>query len=228
VGGKVVYPRTVVGGEGPGETYVHGTYDEIAPISAWDTRVVPDSRGDMQHRDIVSSWFRYIAFDVDNPKLDWRKLNPERDLPRMTLSSRLMDATNPDLSAFFKRNGKLIIYHGWADFGVDPLRTLEYFRRVEALLGTEAVKRSIQLYLVPGMFHCRGGRGTDRFDLMTPLINWVEGGTSPSGLIARRIEHGKTTRTRPLCPYPTREHYRGSGNTADYRSFDCIEPDHDR
>lgn len=224
VGGKEIFPRTVVGGEARGQTYVHGTYDEIAPISSWHTRVVPDADGNLPHRDIVDSWFKYIAFEVDDPNLDWHKLDPERDLPRTTLQSRLMDATDPDLGAYFARNGKLIVYHGWADLGVNPLRTLEYYKQVEALLGAKAVQESMQLYLVPGMFHCRGGLGTDRFDLMTPLINWVESGTVPTGLVGKRIEHGKVTRTRPLCPYPSREHYRGSGDTADHRNFDCIEP----
>ncbi|WP_163602736.1 tannase/feruloyl esterase family alpha/beta hydrolase, partial [Klebsiella pneumoniae] len=59
-----------------------------------------------------------------------------------------------------------------------------------------------RLFMVPGMFHCRGGLGTDRFDAMTALINWVEGGRAPASLNAARVEQGRVVRTRPLCPYP--------------------------
>jgi feruloyl esterase len=65
----------------------------------------------------------------------------------------------------------------------------------------------------------------DRFDLMTPLINWVEGGIVPQGLSGRRLEQGKVTRTRPLCAYPRVSRYRGSGSIDAQENFECAEPE---
>jgi tannase/feruloyl esterase len=50
-----------------------------------------------------------------------------------------MHAINPDLSAFKRRGGKLLIYHGWSDGGsggaISPLNTLNYLSSVYARMG---------------------------------------------------------------------------------------------
>jgi feruloyl esterase len=42
----------------------------------------------------------------------------------------IYNATDPDLSAFRARGGKIIIYHGWADQAIPPFATLDYYRAV--------------------------------------------------------------------------------------------------
>jgi Tannase and feruloyl esterase len=78
-----------------------------------------------------------------------------------------------------------------------------------------------RLFMVPGMFHCHGGVGTDRFDAMTALIDWVERGEPPAMLMAARVDHGRVARTRPLCPYPQVARYLGSGSTDQAANFAC-------
>ena len=223
VAGKRIYPRTPIGGEFPGRSYVEGTYQPIASQSAWEGRVVPDRQDKLGQQFILESWFRYLAFEADDTELDWRTLNPERDLARMEQSGRIFNATDPDLAPFHRSGGKMIIYHGWADFGVNPLRTVEYFEQVAAIVGDE-LKTFLQLYLMPGMHHCTGGVNIDRFDLMTPLINWVEHGVAPNDLIGQRVDEGKVTRTRPLCAYPQVSRYRGTGNIDAHENFACVDP----
>ena len=223
VGDVEIYPRTVVGGEFPGLHYAGGTYSPVAPHSPWEGRALPDSQGRLEQRLILESWFRYLAFEADDSELDWRELDPERDLARMVQSGQIFNATDPDLSTFRQRGGKMIIYHGWADFGVNPLRTVEYFQQVATVLGDE-ISEFLQLYLIPGMHHCKGGVNIDRFDLMTPLINWVEDDVVPQGLVGHRVEQGKITRTRPLCAYPEVARYRGTGNIDAHENFECVEP----
>ena len=70
------------------------------------------------------------------------------------------------------------------------------------------------------MFHCRGGFGPERFDALTPLINWVEGGRAPDRIVASQTDGDMITRTRPLCPYPQVARYE-SGNRAEAASFAC-------
>ena len=77
--------------------------------------------------------------------------------------------------------------------------------------------------MVPGMFHCRGGVGVDRIDALTPVIEWVEEGLAPDRIVARRMENGEVTLSRPLCPYPEVAHFEGE-NASAAESFRCGPP----
>jgi feruloyl esterase len=120
--------------------------------------------------------------------------------------SRILDATDPDLGAFLARGGKLLLYHGWADTGVNPMTTVRYYERVREKMGADT-ESFARLFMVPGMFHCRGGLNVDRFDGVAALIAWVERGEAPAQLIASRVEDGRVVRTRRLCPYPAVARY---------------------
>jgi hypothetical protein len=223
VSGREIYPQTPVGGEFPGQVYAGNLLDLPAKQSAWEGRIVPNENGEMEQPSILASWFQFMAFETDNADLDWKTLNPDKDYDRMAQSGNIFNADNPDLSAFMSKGGKMLIYHGWADFGINPLSTVEYYDRVAALLEGET-DQFLQLYLIPGMHHCKGGANIDRFDLMTPLINWVEKGQQPLDLVGHREENGKVTRTRPMCAYPKVLRYRGTGSIDEHTSFACEMP----
>jgi feruloyl esterase len=71
------------------------------------------------------------------------------------------------------------------------------------------------------MGHCNGGDGTDTFDMLSAIEQWVERGKAPDRIEASRVPDGKTDRTRPLCPYPQVAKYNGSGSTDDAANFVC-------
>jgi feruloyl esterase len=76
-----------------------------------------------------------------------------------------------------------------------------------------------RLYLSPGMGHCNGGDAAlDSFDLLTPLVEWVEKGTAPKVTATGRAFPG---RSRPLCAYPQHAHYKGQGDPQKADSFEC-------
>jgi hypothetical protein len=80
-----------------------------------------------------------------------------------------------------------------------------------------------RLFLVPGMGHCAGGSAAlDHFDLLDPLVNWVELGRAPQAVLAT----GKAFpgRSRPLCAYPRHAHYKGSGDSENAANFECRLP----
>ena len=79
-----------------------------------------------------------------------------------------------------------------------------------------------RLVMVPGMFHCAGGLGVDRFDALTALVDWVEAGVAPDTFVAVREENGAVTLSRPLCPYPNVARYDGVGSAHDAASFSCV------
>jgi feruloyl esterase len=58
-------------------------------------------------------------------------------------------------------------------------------------------------------------------DLLMALDRWVEGGTAPERLNASKIGDGVVVGTRPLCPYPRKAVYTGTGSTDDAANFVC-------
>jgi Tannase and feruloyl esterase len=100
---------------------------------------------------------------------------------------------------------------------------LDYYQRmVKANGGMDQVQNWSRMFLVPGMYHCRGGEfALDNFDLLTAAVAWVEKGTAPDSVVAT----GKAFpgRSRPLCAYPKYAHYRGQGDPEDARNFECRE-----
>jgi hypothetical protein len=155
--------------------------------------------------------------------------------------------TPPDpehLRTLQRRGGKMLVYHGVSDpiFSVND--TARWYDALAVGRGREghgddddanaAAKRHFaRLYLVPGMNHCSGGPATDQFDLLTPLVRWVEEGRAPGRVVATARGPGNAggvnpevpqgwsaTRTRPLCTYPKVAVYRG-GDVESAAGFAC-------
>jgi feruloyl esterase len=75
---------------------------------------------------------------------------------------------------------------------------------------------------MPGVLHCGGGPGPDRADWIAALTEWTEREKAPTRVIARKLGADQTpVRTRPLCPYPERAVFNGTGNPDDDHSFEC-------
>ena len=105
---------------------------------------------------------------------------------------------------------------------IAPENSVNYYNKVaDTLGGVSKIENSYRLFMVPGMSHCRGGEGTDTFDMLAALERWVEQGKAPDAIPASRVVDGKTVRTRPLCPYPQEAVYKGSGSTDDAANFAC-------
>lgn len=134
----------------------------------------------------------------------------------------IVDASNPDLSAFAARGGKLILYHGWSDPLIPAGNTVRYYEAVHAQLGAQS-DRSVRLFMVPGMEHCGGGSGATTFDMVPHLEKWVEQGEAPERVLAVNTESDHPF-SRPLCAWPRTAHYNGSGSTGDARNFACQLP----
>ena len=134
----------------------------------------------------------------------------------------VLGSTNADLRPFFARGGKLLMYHGWSDPQVTPYNTVNFFHKVLATQGGAGVGSSVQLYMVPGMNHCQGGPGTDIFDKMGAIEEWIRTGTAPSRIEASHRTNGVVDRTRPLCPWGQVAKWSGSGSTDDAANFACV------
>jgi feruloyl esterase len=161
---------------------------------------------------------------LKDPAWDYRTTPVEFDR-HVALADRSeiarVNASNPDIAAFVRQGGKLILSGGWNNALVPAGAVLDYYQRVEAAIGGDDTRRAVRLYMVPGMIECNGGPGTDTFDLLGVMRRWVEQKQPPQEVLASRVEHGKVIRTRPLCPYPQVATYSGRGSTDAASSFAC-------
>jgi feruloyl esterase len=158
---------------------------------------------------------------VFTPAWDYHTIKVPEDVERAVEADKgLLYGGDPDVSRFFKRGGKLLMYHGWADPLVSPDTSLMMFERIRKTVGSSAAN-SLALFMVPGMGHCQGGPGTDVFDKVGAVDQWVETGKKPQSIEAAHLTAGSVDRTRPLCAYPTTARYQGSGSTDDAKNFRC-------
>jgi feruloyl esterase len=168
--------------------------------------------------------YKYVVFK--DPNWDWKTFNFDSDVVKGDLPENLvMNATDPNMKAFFARGGKLLLYHGWSDPNVPAVNTIKYYQSVvDYMGGVSNTSSSMRLFMAPGMGHCGGGNGPDVFDKVAALERWVEQGKAPDVFIASHSTNGKVDRTRPLCPYPQVARYKGTGSIDDAANFVCAAP----
>jgi feruloyl esterase len=161
--------------------------------------------------------FKYLVFN--DPNWDYSKYDLSNWKRDTALAATFLNATNPDLSAFKARGGKLLLWHGWADPALTPLASIRYHEQVYAR--DPGAREYFRTFMLPGVLHCGGGAGPDTADWPGAIAEWVENGKAPDRIVARKTVNGAVTRTRPLCPYPQKAEYRGQGSTDDESNFLC-------
>jgi len=185
-------------------------------------------------------------FTVPDPTYNPLTVNYDKDIGLVTAHSPAVN-NSTDISAFVDRGGKLIFYHGLSDSGPPWPYTVKYFLDVAQRLGetnqgdedqqsADSVRQAgdfMKLYLVPNMGHCGGNAATDRFDMLTPMVNWIENGVAPDAVTATGVNFSSTlgtltglptTRSRPLCPYPQTLRYTGptGGDISVAANYKCV------
>jgi hypothetical protein len=215
INGKQFFPGQPLGAEieamGP-----------TGPSSGWEPWMVTQT-GRTIDSAFGESYLRYIAFSKPDPEFSLSNFNFDTDVEKMSWTARIMDATDPDLSRFQARGGKIVMYFGWADPALTPFMGIDYYEKVQAQMGPSTAD-FYRLFMVPGMFHCRGGVGVSTFDALTPVVQWVEKAVPPDHILGAHVVDDKVTRTRPLCPYPQVAKYEGSGSIDDANNFSCAAP----
>ena len=175
--------------------------------------------------------FIFVTPPVDDvPPLDFvLRFDFDRDAPKIFATSGdyapssmdFMSAASTDLSAFRRRGGKLLVYHGASDGVFSVNDTIRWYEGVNVASDGRAADFA-RLFVVPGMGHCLGGPATDRFDALTAVVDWVENGVVPERIVATASPASPfPDRSRPLCPYPLQSRYSGAGSIESAASFAC-------
>lgn len=217
---------------------------ELDP-NGWPSWITGAERGKSAMAGFGSGYFANMVYS--DPHWDFHTFDPVAGLAAAReKTGEALNATNPDLSAFRNRGGKLILYHGWADAAISPLYSIHYYEEVQQKLGKDESARFTRLYLMPGTKHCADGPGPNAIgqfglpgmnesnagnNVIHALEDWVEEGTAPEAITATKYadlpkhhaDPQKVVMTRPICPYPQQARYTGKGSTKNAASFVCQE-----
>jgi len=168
----------------------------------------------------------WTSWIFDSPSFDFGSFDAPASVAAARKKFPFLEAVNPDLTAFQHSNGKLLVYHGWADPVVPAQDTIGYYEQVKKILGP-STENSVRLFMVPGMGHCGGGPGASSFDALGALDRWVTGTAIPDSILASHDVGGKATFQRLLCPFPQIARWDGHDDPAKASSFHCAK-DHSR
>ncbi|MEE4454544.1 tannase/feruloyl esterase family alpha/beta hydrolase [Novosphingobium resinovorum] len=168
----------------------------------------------------AADFFRYAAFQSAQWSpltMDWSK-----DIIAAEVSTKGKFAVAPDLGAFLRRGGKLLLYVGWNDYH-HPGDLMGWHDAVMArgTAGGIDARSGLRLFVLPGMDHCQGGPGCDTFDKLGIMDAWSSGRKAPESFVASKFENGKLVRQRLTCAYPLVARYRGTGSMDKASSFSC-------
>jgi feruloyl esterase len=229
--GQELHPGFVPGHEDDYQAFLTGTGTDAAkPASTWA---------------LSDIFMRQFVFGADFDLVKQFKF--DASLSALVPLAVAQDNANPDLTEFKAHGGKLLMYHGWADHSITPLRTIEYYEEVIETMGKEraevqgepnayAVMDFMRLFMVPGMHHCGNGPGPNVFggpnqglppqldaqhDIVMALDRWVEDGVAPEKIIASHLTNGAVDRTLALCPYPQTPIFNGSGDANLAENYHC-------
>jgi hypothetical protein len=209
----VIYPAQPVGGEGA-----------TAGWGVWITGVNPQMMAAQKSPSLRygfgTDMFKYFVFN--DPSFDYTRYDLSTYKKDTARAAAILNATDPNLDAFKRRGGKLLLWHGWSDPALTALGSIKYYEQVKAR--DAKAGDYFRMFLMPGVLHCAGGPGPDTVDWAATIDQWVEHGKAPDRVLAEKRVAGAVTRTRPLCPYPQRAVYSGSGSTDDAANFTCRQP----
>jgi hypothetical protein len=134
-----------------------------------------------------------------------------------------MAAANPNLSAFRRAGGKLIMWQGLADQLIFTGDSINFYNK--AIFTNGGLRNTQQFwryFLAPSVAHC-GTPGPGSIAPTNPMqqvIDWVEHGQAPAVLNASGTINGQAV-TRPLCPYPEPDAVYTGGDPNQASSYTC-------
>jgi hypothetical protein len=166
----------------------------LDPLAVGAMFSVPPGRVDPLKEDVSTRWPLFSATD-DSFR--------ESGLSLMTPPGQ----DNPvNLGALRARGAKMVLFHGVSDAVFSAEDTRRWIERLDQAQDGKAADFA-RYFPVPGMNHCSGGPAADQFDLLTPLVQWVEQGVAPQAVPA-------SVRAAPATPAVRTPNCRKTGRPA--------------
>ncbi|HEX4505922.1 MAG TPA: tannase/feruloyl esterase family alpha/beta hydrolase [Alphaproteobacteria bacterium] len=195
--------------------------DDLSAAEPW---AKPDKRP--LSWQFVDNVLKYIV--ERDPDFDLRKFR--FDTTSLARFAERTGAGNADapakLAPFIAKGKKLLIFHGFSDPALAPLRTVKFYEGLAAgNSGYEKLQGNVRLFMAPDVQHCGGGPGPNSFDTLSALDQWVERGAAPNAILASHFENDSpkrpVDRTMPLCPFPAMATYKGQGEVTKAENWSC-------
>lgn len=152
-------------------------------------------------------------------EVDWAHFSEVTDAPQVRSSefATMYEAKDPDLSGFFARGGKLLMWGGESDVGPAPAGVIDYARAVMA--GNPRATQQFRAFLIPGVGHCGGEFGEDLLPLEDTVDAWRESDKPPETMVATMRARGMT---RLVCASPKVARYDGDGDPNAPLNWHCV------
>jgi feruloyl esterase len=145
--------------------------------------------------------------------------------------SQIVDSTNPDLTAFYRRGGKMLVTIGTNDTLASPGAQLAYYQSVIDKMGQSTVDQFARFFVMPQAGHGLTGTsyttdGDGKTIASTPLPNTFNRLSILADWVEKKIVPGKSLtvtageKSLPLCSYPSYPKY-ASGPSGSANSYVC-------
>lgn len=208
-----------------------------APAFGWDGSILARFTSDLDDKSLAEGILTEL---VQPPVATTETFDFTRDPARLAAAGAADLDAQPDLTKFFERGGKLIVWHGWGDAVLPPEPTVDFYEDILSRSGSRAGEQS-RLFMVPGVGHCAGGTGPDAIgqigapppgeqperSIGAALQAWVEDGRAPDSIIGRRgmvammTNPGAPERQRLICAYPAKATLAAGADPDKAASYTC-------
>ncbi|KAF8072292.1 tannase and feruloyl esterase [Lyophyllum atratum] len=168
---------------------------------------------------LIRDWFRYAVFNDSNYDFSDFGLKDVALVDKINPGG--ISTFNGDFSAFERRGGKFLTYHGRRDEWILSGNSKRLYNLISETLGMPSLDSFYRLFLVPGMNHCFGGPGACVFgqygsetnvvnasshNVLLAMVDWVEKGVAPETIIGTGLDGAE----REHCRYPQRSVWNGT------------------
>ncbi|KAK8091094.1 hypothetical protein PG994_000599 [Apiospora phragmitis] len=187
-----------------------------------------------------TQWEKFWVYN--NTAWNWQQYSEKVFYDSVQANPGNATADSFDISAFRRAGGKLILYQGLADGLISARSSLHYYNETaKAIPGMQhcggspaAVKapwyigswsQPARLTGTAGAYSVPGFQDAEH-DALLALMRWTENGTAVDAIIATAWDDDGSQelsvyRQRPICPYPKKATYDGTGDPNSASSWAC-------
>ncbi|KAJ5495529.1 feruloyl esterase B-1 [Penicillium diatomitis] len=184
----------------------------------------------------ATEWFRYVVYS--NPNWDPATWNIQDAIVANAHEPYNVSTFQGDISAFQKRNGKVLHYHGMEDPIITSDSSKMYYKHVADTMSRSPTELDdfYRFFTISGMGHCSTGAGASSIgqglgtfagndpqdNVLLAMVRWVEEGIAPEYVRGTKFNGTTVEYRRKHCKYPKRNKYVGPGPYEDEDAWECV------